>query len=438
MRLALVCLFVLACGGDDAAAPDAAVVPDAAASSDDACGAPDVTLRVVNLCASAVDVYVGGQSQPLFANVQPGDVTPYLGTMLYGTLEVHHAGDAQPLATSDLLSPAEGDQATVALRGNNCSPMALWEGFGDTQPGFLRIRFVDTLGRDTPTRLYLENGDGVFHQVAAVAPLGDSGREGALVPVAPMDRASVRAQVGPELSSTPGTPGYQIPTSVLYEGATLFVFNRQLALFILAFDGPPPALPSGIVRVNPSVALLNGASDLCGTAASHFAFSDSSGNALAALDIRYGQEGRLVLPPTTGGHSITASCNGGPGRTVATGPLEAGQRYLQILFGSQILSTSDRPPATLGGPGLVFANAVVNAPPLDVQTRDATGNLTTIFTAVAPGTLADWIAAPAQDYDLVLLERPAVSASFSGGQPAFVVAIGDWNGQVRLITHRVQ
>src|SRR5262249_39381577 len=153
-------------------------------------------------------------------------------------------------------------------------------------------RFVDTLGRDTPTRLYLENGDGIFHQIAAVAPLGDSGREGVLVPVAPMDRDSVRAQVGPELSSTAGTPGYQIPTSVLQEGATLFVFNRQLALFILAFDGPPPEIPSGTVRVNPAVALLNAASDLCGTGASHFAFNDSNGLALAALDIRYGQEGR--------------------------------------------------------------------------------------------------------------------------------------------------
>src|SRR5262249_19186906 len=150
-----------------------------------------------------------------------------------------------------------------------------------------------------------------------------------------------------------------IPTSVLAEGATLFVFNRQLALFILAYDGPPAAIPSGTVRVNPSVALLNAAADLCGTAASHFAFSDASGPALAALDSRFGQEGRLVLPPTTAGHSITASCNGGPNRVVSTGSLEAGQRYLQVVFGSQILSTSDRPPATLGGPGLVFANAAM-------------------------------------------------------------------------------
>src|SRR5262249_29666585 len=224
--------------------------------------------------------------------------TPYLGTMLYGTLEVHRAGDSQPMATSDLLSPAEGDQATVALRGNNCSLMPLWEGFGDTPPGFLRIRFVDTLGRDTPTRLYLENGDGIFHQIAAVPALGDSGREGVMVPVAPMDRDSVRAQVGPELSSTPGTPGYQIPTSVLAEGATLFVFNRQLALFILAYDGPPAAIPSGTVRVNPSVALLNGAADLCGTAASHFAFSDASGHALAAPHIPFGPEGPLGTPTT--------------------------------------------------------------------------------------------------------------------------------------------
>src|SRR5262249_16932495 len=148
------------------------------------------------------------------------------------------------------------------------------------------------------------------------------------------------------------------------------------------------------VRVNPSVALLNAAADLCGTAASHFAFSDASGHALAALDIRFGQEGRLVLPPTTAGHSITASCNGGPIGVVSAGSLEAGQRYLQVVFGSQILSTSDRPPATLGGPGLVFANAAMGAPPLDVQLRDAAGNLTTIFTAVAPGTLSPWILAP--------------------------------------------
>src|SRR5262249_11075321 len=129
---------------------------------------------------------------------------------------------------------------------------------------------------------------------------------------------------------------------------------------------------------------------------------------------------------------------GGPGRTIATGPLEAGARYLHIVFGSQVISTGDRPPATLGGPGLVFANAVLGAPPLDVQRRDANGDLTTLFTAIAPGTVSPWILAPMQDYDLVLAQRPTVSASFSGGQPAFVIAIGDWNDQVRLVTHRVQ
>jgi hypothetical protein len=84
----------------------------------------------------------------------------------------------------------------------------------------------------------------------------------------------------------------------------------------------------------------------------------------------------------------------------------------------------------------------MGAPAFDVQLRDASGNLTTLFTTVAPGTVAPWIQAPMQDYDLVLAQRPTVSASFSGGQPAFVIAIGDWSDQaavpVRLFTHRVQ
>src|SRR5262249_40516240 len=155
--------------------------------------------------------------------------------------------------------PASDDHVTVALRGAGCAVVPLVEHFPGASPGTLRIRFIDMLGKDTPTRLYVEQDDGSFAQVAAVSPFGRSGPEGIEIATPGMARSSVRLQVGPELSSAAGTPGYQVPTAVLSEGATLLVFNRLLALQFVRSDGPPPEIPSigndpaGMIRINPNI-----------------------------------------------------------------------------------------------------------------------------------------------------------------------------------------
>jgi hypothetical protein len=274
---------------------------------------------------------------------------------------------------------------------------------------------------------------------------------------APAGTSTVRVQVGPELSGTAGVPGYQLPAALLQPGREWIVLNRQLALWILGPDGaasevvPPPGDPAGTVRVNPSVSLLNGAPALCGSGVSHFVFSDGTGPALGALDVRFGLEARLSLPPTTSGYTIAASAGAGcdpAGAAVsaAGGPLVAGGRYLQIAYGGggtlQVATVPDRVPATATTPVIALVNAGASATALDVSgPLDDAGGAAMVFAGVAPGALSPWVAAPASDYALTVLERPTVSAALSGGQSFLLVAIGDFavagTGPARLVTHKL-
>ena len=201
-EVALVCLLLGAgslpgCGdseatsdGGETGGPDAGVTVDAAEPP------VPVTLRFINLCATAVDVYVGADEAVLLGNVVPGQVTQYLDEMLGGTrdvLRIRRAGDsahAQPLGGSQPVHPAAGDRATVAFRGSPCSVTPLWEKFLPAGAGALRVRFVDALGQDTPTRLYSEQTGGLMQQLSAIDALGDSGPDGVPMPAAPAGSCS--------------------------------------------------------------------------------------------------------------------------------------------------------------------------------------------------------------------------------------------------------
>jgi hypothetical protein len=442
-----------------------AVTDDAGVDGGPVAGAPDasvyvaaVDVRVVNGCSAAIDLFRSNDATaPIVTNVQAGQVTGYLPLTLdsaHDALAIRQTGQSPVLSTAESLDARTGDRFTVVLRGAKCSAMALKEQFGATPPGMLRLRFVDTLAKDTPTRLFLERRDGVFVQLAAVDPLGDSGPDGVLVAV-PGDRPSVRVEVGAELSSGTGTPGYQIPSAVLKEGATLFVLNRLLALWLIDKDGPVAVTvaagdPPGTIRVNPSVAVLNAVPDLCATGASRFSFSDASNRPIAALDVRFGSESRLVLPPTETGHTLQliagASCpNPGSSAQLSSGPLSAGARTLLIVFGSaatgqlQRIAIDDRAPAM---PSVTFLSAALGAPPLDIQEQTATGPPMTVFATVPFGVLAPSISAPTQDYNLLIAQQPAVKGAYTASLSWLSVAIGDWNAQttvpLRLVPHRLQ
>src|SRR5262249_9213382 len=155
----------------------------------------------------------------------------------------------------------------------------------------------------------------------------------------------------------------------------------------------------------------------------------------AALDVRYGFEARLALPPTASSHFITASAadactSPGASGTTSSGPIRAGGRYLDVLFRSgadlDSLTVDDRPPADANTPMTAFINAINGAPPLDVVRQFQSGDQAILFSAVPLGSMTDWVPVPTEDYDLFLSQRPSVKASFNSHQSSLVVAIGNW------------
>jgi hypothetical protein len=459
-RLALnlmLCFVAVGCGDGDGAPPDLGTDDLGVGSCGGDLGEDQVTVfvRLVDACGRDVDLYVAGETKPLLQAVAAQQVSGWVAAPLgieHGAFELREAGAAasvRALAISDPVHPADGDRVTVIARGQGCSLQPLIDGFGAAQPGALRVRFVDTLGRDDPTRLYWEQPDGSFRQVAAVAPYGESGAEGVLVATPPPTQKSVRVQVGPELSSAVGKPGYQLPPAMLGDGAQLLVLAELLTVWIIDMDGTVAQ-----IRINPSLAVLAAVPDICGTGTSHFAFADSDGSALATLDITFGLEKRLSLPPTASGHPITvsgaATCpSGGVQATATTAALEAGGRYLVAVYRSatdgnlRTYTTPEKLPSGVVPPAIGFFHAARGLPSLDVVRIDGgdDGGMSTLFQSIAPGTLAPWTAAPLTDYTLALAQRPTATVSFSANQSVLFLAIGDAagapNAPPRLVSHKL-
>jgi hypothetical protein len=416
-----------------------------------------MTMRVVNLCTSAVDVYQAGQDTPFLTGVKPGDVTTYVPLQVdttSGALEVRRAGDSHlkaPFAMSNALQPSPNDQATVALKGDGCSVLPLWEHFGPIGAGELRLRFVDTVGTampTIPTRLYMEQADQSFAQVVAVPGDGDSGASGVVVPTVAPDRSSVRLQVGPSLGANQGEYGYQVPGAVFKQGAELFVFYLPSSLFVVGSDGPPPEIqaapgdPPGLIRINPTLTVVNAVPDLCGTGSSHVTVSDAQSNKLVEFDLAFGSTQKRSLLPAPVGHSvaltpISAGCTG-TGGAVSTGPLAAGSRYVQIVFGSaapgagalQSYAVLDARPAGSLGPAIAFFNAALGAPSagIDVDVlRTGDPSPVIAFPGVAFGALSMWIPAPVQGYTVFPDLQQGAVASVAANTSYLFLAIGDWD-----------
>ena len=417
-----------------------------------------VSLRVVNLCPSAVDLYVADDGTPAVAAVAPDMVTTYVGAMVGGERGVFHVrrandpADALPLASSDPVQPSAGDQATLAIRGASCAILPLWGGFGDTPEATLRIRFVDTSGAPPPIRLFMEQPDGTFPQIAAVDPLGGSAAPGVLVAAPPPGTETVNVQVDAELVATPekGTPGYEIPAAQLRAGAKLFVFSTLTPTFQVVLVGEGQDAPFRVTR-NPTVTVFNAVPDLCAGNAvgAHMAFRDGAGKIVGAVDAQFGHASLsiLQLPPTATGHTIAvtpgAGCSDGGGGEAATGPLVPGGSYLALVFGSAAAGAIEArtlagPPTDRSRPQVQLINIALGAPAIDVATdlsaADA-GVGPVVFGAVPYGGSSDWIATPSQP-QVVVVQRPSLKTTLPIASE-YLFVIGDWRNvaatAVRLV-----
>lgn len=401
--------------------------------------AVQVTVRVINLCAVPVDLAGADEAMPVVTGLAPLAASQYVPATVRERFVATRTGESQGVRSWPQ-QLGDGDRVTVVVRGASCQPMPLVEGFAAPATGTSRLRFVDTAGQDTPTRLFVEGADGLMHQLAAVAALGDSGPAGVLLAAPTKD--TQRIEVGPELSGAPGVPGYELPSSSLGAGQKLFLFHQVLSVVILDEKSAVAE-----VKLNPSVALVNGLADACGTGAAHLSVG-ASGQELAAVDVRFGLEARIVLPPTTVGYPIvmtpSSSCTqpGASGRALS-GPLGAGGRYLQLLYGSatapRTLLLDDHAPHP--GPQLGFFNGALGAPAVDlaIQTSGDPDGGTELLSADWGAAQPSWQPAPAQDFDVFVTARPTVRGSYTGGQAWVLFLLGDFGvgatAPARLLAH---
>lgn len=236
------------------------------------CGGDEVQSQLRFIHASpdlrAVDVYVEGQSQPLFSNVAYGttseerSVSSSSSTLVLQLRPAGSGTELPPLVSSQPITLGEEAHVTAVaagLSGASTSEAALrilpvLESFAPPAPGMVRVRLLHA-SADAPTLDIDTDGDAAA-EVRGLARFSDSGAAGLELPA----RAPLRFALQ---SEDPRTEAVAFTVQALEEGSeVLVVLSGLLASAPRRDDGislfvAGGTAPQARIRPDPVVYLLN-------------------------------------------------------------------------------------------------------------------------------------------------------------------------------------
>lgn len=349
-----------------------------------------VSLRVVHASpdAPAVDVYVEGNTQPLFTDLQFGEVSAFLDVP-EGTynVQIRGAGSAPssaPVFETGDLSLTDGDVITAVAAGfltsndpaDRFRVLPLFERFDAAATGSARVRIVHA-SPDAPT-VAIDVGNDGTPEVASIARFADTGESGVDLP------AGSALQIG-IWAGNPLARVTAFTTPALPAGAELFVIAvgtldalpREADGFGLLAVGASGAI--GLIKQNPVVYALHAGPDAPAV--------DIFASDLELVDnISFGElTGPIQVPPAAYtldffGHAAGSTRPAGaPAGSFDTPALESGQRYLAIATGFLSPDAQGEQPFTLVAfrddfevdPTVAKVRAIhasPDAPPVDIGT----------------------------------------------------------------------
>jgi hypothetical protein len=297
--------------------------------------------RFVHAASSvgAVDLYRAGETTPFAAGVEFGDTTPWSGapSVSFG-FEVRPAG-ASPMSTAVLfgtLTADEGGRATGVVAGEldgdadtDLRVVPVVEAWGNDVAGRTRVRFVHA-GLDAPTVTFAGAGSGD----AVVERFATSPAEGASVDAAGGVTLDVRGPDGMQEVTSFTTPQLAEGDDVLLIATGLVgQLAREADGFqLLAVGSEGPLEP---IRQDPELFIVHASRD-----AQSLEVCTGTQELAANANFVYGEIAvRRVAPGpyTLELFDYPAGCTGqalnGDGN--ATGPLEAGERYMLLVTGER-------------------------------------------------------------------------------------------------------
>ncbi|XXF78502.1 DUF4397 domain-containing protein [Myxococcaceae bacterium GXIMD 01537] len=366
-------------------------------------------LRLIHAAPDAphLDIRAQGQVEPLLADVEYGETTPFrsLPPGVY-TFEARPAGaaaNAAPLFTSDAVAVETLNAVTLVAVGLTAedAPAAarfrvllLEDGFAPAGPGMARVRVVHA-GADAPM-VALDVGDDGSVELERLAPFQVTDGLGMSVPAGTPLQVGLRTTDTGEKLTAFTLPPLPAGGEVLLVATGLIeqAPREDTGFALLAADRDTTI---GFVRQNPRIYALHASPDAPEVDFFLGARELSDGLGFGALS------GSIQLPP--GRYTLDlfehTDAEGRPaGAPVASGAtqdLESGQRYLVTVagllaptpgsHGLTLISTAESFVKDPANARLRLVNALPDTPPVDVgPLDDGLVPTVTVFDNVAFGT----------------------------------------------------
>ena len=218
-----------------------------------------------NPAVDTVDLYLAGDTEPLFTAVGPGQAPPARAISLPAqdlVFEVRIAGSSArtpPRFVARSVGQVAADASLVVVKSGGVL-VAVAEDFRPAASGSVRMRFVSSVpwvaSGATETRVYSSDG----RYLTVVPFLGASEPEGVPLPASrsPEDEQYIRWG-----SFEGGSPtSFTLPGGMLASGRRLLATYRRGQLSVLPGEGPPVVIPALLSEKEPLISVVNAAPNL--------------------------------------------------------------------------------------------------------------------------------------------------------------------------------